>query len=60
MGERKCVNCGHNVRQKEVTGIEDYCDCDNHHIGYLECFEGWCRHWKHDPKWDNQERSDSI
>ena len=43
--KRCCCNCGHNKRVPTSRDIECYCDRDGHYIGYLECFEGWCRHW---------------
>lgn len=43
---RKCVNCRHNIRKEKLSGnIECVCEITNEHIGYAECFEGWCRHW---------------
>ena len=54
MKERKrvCCNCGNNKRIKEPTGIECRCSIDGHKIGYVECFEHWCRQWKKDRTWD--------
>ncbi len=50
--KRCCCNCGRNVR-KNVDGlIKCYCEIDNHYIGYVECFEGWCRRWKKERKWE--------
>lgn len=40
-----CCNCRHNIRHYEDKGGACYCDIDNHYIGYIECMEGWCRHW---------------
>lgn len=51
MSDRKCVNCGHNIR--EGTPIECFCDLDGHRISYLACFEHWCRRWKKDHTFDN-------
>ena len=34
------------------TYIENYCAIDGHLIGYIETFEGWCRRWKKDRKWE--------
>ena len=43
---RKCVNCRHNIRKEKPSGnIECVCEITNSHIGYVKCFEGWCRHW---------------
>lgn len=28
---------------------------DDHYIGYLQCFEHWCRRWKRERKWDGEE-----
>jgi hypothetical protein len=46
---RKCVNCRHNIRKEKPSGnIECVCEITNTHIGYVECFEHWCRHWAKD------------
>ena len=43
---RKCVNCRHNIRKEKPSGnIECVCEITNEHIGYVKCFDGWCRHW---------------
>ena len=43
---RKCVNCRHNIRKENPNGnIECVCEITNEHIGYVKCFDGWCRHW---------------
>lgn len=48
---RKCVNCRHNIRKENPSGnIECVCEITNEHIGYVKCFEGWCRHWAKDNK----------
>lgn len=47
--KRCCCNCGNNNR----IGGECYCEINGHYIGYVECFEGWCRRWKKDRKWDD-------
>lgn len=52
--KRVCCNCGHNIRHKEKDGIECRCDLDNHYIGYIACFEHWCRHWKKERKWEDE------
>jgi hypothetical protein len=49
--ERKCVSCGHNIRTQNG---ECHCDLDNRYIGYIQCFEHWCKHWKRDRKWDKK------
>ena len=49
--ERKCVSCGHNIRTQNG---ECHCDLDNRYIGYIQCFEYWCKHWKRDRKWDKK------
>ena len=43
---RKCVNCRHNIRIEKPSGnIKCVCEITNSHIGYVKCFEGWCKHW---------------
>lgn len=56
MSERKCVNCRHNIRITQDGYCKCECDIDGHRIGYVECFEHWCRHWAKDHKWDDVER----
>lgn len=38
-------NIIYRIRHYEDKGGACYCDIDNHYIGYIECMEGWCRHW---------------
>lgn len=56
MEERKrvCCNCGNNIRIRDDKDNFVRCECaiDGHYIGYIECFEHWCRRWKRDRKWD--------
>ena len=56
MADRKrvCCNCGNNIRTGENGNIVCHCAIDGHYIGYIECFDGWCRRWKKDRKWDEQ------
>lgn len=43
---RKCVNCRHNIRKEKSNGnIGCVCEITNTNIGYVKCFEHWCRHW---------------
>ncbi len=49
MAIRRCVNCGHNIRDEEGNCV---CELDDHTIGYVENFEFWCRRWKKDHKFD--------
>ena len=53
--KRVCCNCGNNIRIKDDDGNVIRCECeiDGHWIGYIACFEHWCRRWKKDRKWDN-------
>lgn len=52
--KRVCCNCGNNIRIRDDEDNFVRCECaiDRHYIGYLECFEHWCRRWKKDRKWD--------
>lgn len=43
-----CCNCRHNIRTGKIPDIECHCDIDGHYIGYIACFEHWCRHWTKD------------
>ena len=52
-----CCNCRHNIRHYEDKGGACYCDIDNHYIGYIECMEGWCRHWSKDKAGDTDGNS---
>lgn len=59
MADRKrcCCNCANNIRVKGENGLVAYNECavDGHRIGYIECFEGWCRRWKKDHYFDGME-----
>lgn len=46
--KRCCCNCIHDARLGDVGNTENYCEIDDHYIGYVECFEGWCPHWASD------------
>ena len=50
--KRCCCNCRHCIRILMKTYIETRCEIDGHYIGYVECFEGWCRRWAKDHKFD--------
>ena len=57
MSDRKrcCCNCRHNIRSGETGAVECRCEIDGHYIGYIECFEGWCRRWATDAeKWKEE------
>lgn len=43
--QRICCNCRHDIRIEEKGHINNYCEIDGHYIGYVACFEDWCRHW---------------
>lgn len=55
--QRVCCNCGNNIRVKDDHGLVVRCECaiDGHSIGYVECFENWCRRWKKDRSWDDKK-----
>ena len=52
--KRCCCNCGNNIRYEVMKHIECKCAIDGHHIGYVQCFECWCRRWRKERKWDKQ------
>ena len=56
--KRCCCNCKHNIRSGEIGNIKCNCEIDGHYIGYVECFEGWCRRWAKDHKFDDVKRGD--
>lgn len=49
-----CCNCRHNIRTEEKGHITCHCEIDGHYIGYVACFEDWCKHWARETKWDNE------
>ena len=51
-----CCNCRHNIRYHDEGGM-CYCECDieHHYIGYVECMEGWCRHWAKEKSQEEKE-----
>lgn len=62
MSDRKrcCCNCRHNIRYFDEGGMcYCYCEIDRHYIGYVECFEGWCRRWAKGQVVRGKERVDA-
>jgi hypothetical protein len=43
---RVCCSCRHNKRIPNGTDMQCKCDIDGHYIGYIECFDCWCRRWQ--------------
>ena len=63
MADRKrcCCNCERNIRHEVAPyGIECYCDIDGHRIGYIKCFDGWCRRWKKDKTFDGMDKMENT
>ena len=58
--KRCCCNCGNNIRKRDQDRYVTHCECaiDGHYIGYVECFEGWCRRWKKDHTFDGEVAED--
>lgn len=55
--KRCCCNCRHNIRTERVN-LPTVCNCeiDGHYIGYVECFDDWCRRWASDKKkWEKKD-----
>ena len=52
-----CCNCRHNIRTSDMGNIRCKCDIHGFYIGYIACFEHWCRHWARDKKFDKQEEN---
>lgn len=50
-----CCNCRHNKRVVSENRDECQCEIDDHYIGYIECFEGWCRHWAREKQNEQDE-----
>lgn len=48
-----CCNCRHRIR---VDNWKYECQKDGHYIGYIECMEGWCKHWASDEKKWKEEK----
>lgn len=54
--KRCCCNCGHDIRVPKENEPDmvafNKCEIDGHRIGYVDCFEHWCRRWCKDRKFD--------
>ena len=55
--QRCCCNCRHNKRKSEKTYVSCRCDIDGHYIDYTETFEGWCKRWAIDRKFNETTES---
>lgn len=47
--DKCCCTCIHCDRRAEKGHTSTYCDLDDKHIGYVECFERKCESWELDP-----------
>ena len=56
--KRCCCNCGHNIRSGPIGKIVCHCEMDGHYISYVMAFDGWCRRWVRDRKWDNEKEKE--
>lgn len=47
---KACISCEHRWLKKRVVNGEDhsydFCEIDNHYIGYVECWTQTCEHHK--------------
>lgn len=59
MRNRCCCNCRHDIRVWEGEHCTNHCEIDGHYIGYIQCFEGRCRHWAKD-KWQEEGVEDEL
>lgn len=50
--QRVCCNCWNCERVEEKGHINTYCSITGQYITYVQCFEGWCRRWRKERKWD--------
>ena len=50
-----CCNCRHNIRTQAEDIITCHCEMDEHYIGYIAYFEGWCRHWAKDRNFEEDK-----
>lgn len=50
-----CCSCGNCERIKLGNAVSTICAIDGHYIGYVECFEHWCRHWKREKSFDKED-----
>ena len=58
--KRVCCNCGNNLRiRNQHLDFHNERAIDGHYISYLDCFDGWCRHWKKEKKHELQEEGDT-
>lgn len=61
MSDRKrcCCNCRRCIRTWDGGNCTTHCEIDGHYIGYVECFEGWCRRWASDEKkWQTESEGE--
>lgn len=50
-GMMVCCYCDHNKRNGKG---DNRCEIDKHYIGYVACFEQWCRRWTPNKKFLNE------
>ena len=51
--KRCCCNCRRNIRTGDLGEVTCHCEIDGHYISYVMAFEGWCRRWARDHRFDD-------
>lgn len=58
--KRCCCNCRRNIRTGKPGEVTCHCEIDGHYISYVMVFEGWCRQWARETKWDKDGGHDDV
>ena len=55
--DKVCCNCCHCIREWDEGGMcYLHCEINEHYIGYAECFDGFCKHWKKEDETEDDKR----
>lgn len=50
---RCCCNCRRNIRTGKPGEVTCHCEIDGHYISYVMAFDGWCRRWAKDHRFND-------
>ena len=51
-----CLNCRHYISILNQM----FCEVDKHYIGYVESYEGWCKHWSRERREDERRKRKGL
>ena len=55
--DKACISCDHFLYNSDDQGGYNFCDIDNHYIGYVDAWTVTCKHHRKDTRWEKNCQS---